>query len=175
MSLFKSVTRKKRRPAYRKYKQYDFDFYGRSLLVQGYERQALRYLADTGLFKPSDILTEEEFGDGLQIRYKYGKRTRKYFPDIFIRSHNIIVEVKSLSTLGLIHNKKRGWSMTCHKAIACHKKGYKFCLLLMTEKGERIFLPKKWARMKKAEVKDYVNVQLKNIKEERQQKPTFKV
>jgi hypothetical protein len=150
------VSKKKRRKQFKKYRQYEFEFHGRNLLVQGYERQALRYLVDQG-FDPDDILTENEFGDTLNLRYQYRKRWRTYFPDIYIRNENIIVEVKSKHTLGLMGRKKRGWSMTCQKAIACHKRGFRFCLLLLNRKGDRIRLPKNWPYMKKQEVIDFIN------------------
>jgi hypothetical protein len=147
----KAVVRRTRKKAvFKKYKQYHYQFYGRQLLVQGYERQGLDYLVAAG-FKPDDILTETEFGDGLRIRYTYRKRVRTYMPDIFIRNENIIVEVKSVVTMGLKGRKKRGWSMNQAKAIACHKRGFKFCVLLMTGSGKRIPLPKNWAYMKKDE------------------------
>jgi len=144
------VKRTRRKAVFKKYKQYHYQFYGRQLLVQGYERQGLDYLVEAG-FKPEDILTEGEFGDALKIRYKYRKRMRTYMPDIFIRGENIIVEVKSVVTMGLKGRKKRGWSMNQAKARACHDRGFKFCILLMTGSGKRIPLPKNWAFMKKEE------------------------
>ena len=150
MGLFGAVTKKKRRRKFKKYRQYDYDFYGRRLTLQGYEAQALEYLVAQG-FKPEDIKCECEFGDGLRIRYKYTGRIRTYMPDIFIARHNIIVEVKSKSTMGLLNNKRRGWSMNQAKAKACHERGYRFCVLLMTDSGKRIPLPKNWPKMKKQE------------------------
>lgn len=142
--------RTRRKKVFKKYKQYHYEFYGRQLLVQGYERQGLDYLVAAG-FNPADILTEGEFGDGLKIRYKYTGKIRTYMPDIFIRGEGIIVEVKSVVTMGLKGRKKRGWSMNQAKAKACHDRGFKFCILLMTGSGKRIPLPKNWAFMKKDE------------------------
>lgn len=142
--------RQRRKKVFKKYKQYPYQFYGRQLLVQGYERQGLDYLVAQG-FDPADVLTENEFGNILNLRYKYGGKWRTYMPDIFIRKHNIICEVKSVVTMGLKGRKKRGWSMNQAKAIACHKRGFKFCILLMTGSGKRIPLPKNWAYMKKDE------------------------
>lgn len=158
-----NANRPKKRKAFKKFKTYEYEFYGRKLTVQGYERQALRFLVDKG-FDPKDILTESEFGDQLKIRYKYGKKVRSYFPDIFIRKENIIVEVKSMSTLGLLNNKKRGFSMTKAKAIACNKRGFRFCLLLLTEDGTRIPLPKNWPFMKKQDIIDFVEANKPPIK-----------
>ena len=141
----------KRRKRQGKYKQYNYVLGNRCLKVQGYEPQALDYLTQQLGISSSDIRTECEFGDALNIRYKYSGKMRTYFPDIFIVSKRAIVEVKSSHTLGLLHNKKRGWSMTCAKAIACHKKGYKFMLLLLDPRGQRVRLPKNWPYMSKAE------------------------
>lgn len=152
-SLFGEVVRKpkRRKPKFTKYKQHDAELGGRKIKVQGYERQALKYLTETLGFSPDDIRCEEEFGDALNIRYRYGGKMRTYYPDIYVVPKRLIVEVKSSHTLGLLHNKKRGWSMTCAKAIVCHKKGYKFMLLLLDKRGNRIRLPKNWPYMKKDE------------------------
>lgn len=141
-------TRKRKKKKFTKYRQYSFVLGNRKVLVQGYERQALRYLLDNG-FDAQDIRCESEIN--FKIRYKYRKKYRDYFPDIYIPSARLIIEVKSIHTFGLRHKKKRGWSMTCAKAIACHKKGYRFVLLLMGSEGNRIKLPKNWAYMSKVE------------------------
>lgn len=152
MGLFGNVAVKKGRKKrkFKKFRQYEYDFHGRKLVLQGYEAQGLEYLVAQG-FDPQDIKTECEFGDALNIRYKYAGKWRSYMPDIFIRNHNIIVEVKSKSTMGLLNQKKRGWSMNQAKAKACHARGYRFCVLLMTDSGKRIPLPKNWPLMKKDE------------------------
>ena len=145
---------KRKRNNYKKFKQYRYRLGNRDIWVQGFEPQALDYLQN--YFDVDDILTEYENRVPI-IRYKYSGKYRDYIPDIFIRRHNIIVEVKSTHTLGLLSNKKRGWSMTCQKAIACHKAGYKFCLLLMDNDGTRLKLPKNWPKMTKKECADWVH------------------
>lgn len=149
LGLFGTQAVKKTRKS-KTFKTYKYTFYGRELVVQGYERQALEYLVEKG-YKPEDILTESEFGNGLNIRYKYGKKMRTYMPDIYIRGANIVVEVKSIATMGLLNNKKRGWSMNRAKAKACLAKRYRFMLLLMRSNGERIPLPVEWYNMSKPE------------------------
>lgn len=143
--------KRKRKKKFSKYRQYDATIGDRNVKVQGYERQALKYLTGVIGFSAEDIRCEEEFGDALKIRYTYGGKLRTYMPDIYVIPERLIVEVKSSHTLGLLHNKKRGWSMTCAKAIACHEKGFKFMLLLLDSRGNRIRLPKNWPRMQKAE------------------------
>lgn len=127
---------------------------GRTLVVQGYEPMAIRYLLANGFAMP-DLRTEKE---GVPvIRYKYGKKFRDYYPDLYSISRRIIFEVKSEHTLGLLSNTKRGFSMTCAKAIACHERGYKFCLLLLTSRGQRLYLPKRWPYMKKQDLINEIN------------------
>lgn len=148
----KKTGRRSRKRVYKKYKQYQHTVGDRNVVVQGYEPQALDYLTSELGIAPSDIRCETEFGNALDIRYKYRGKMRTYYPDIYVISHRLIVEVKSTHTLGLHGNKQRGWSMTRAKAIACHKKGYKFMLLLMDRQGNRLRMPKNWAYMTKEEL-----------------------
>lgn len=148
----KRIGKKRRGRQFKKYKQYAHTVGDREVLVQGYEPQALDYLTNELDILPSDIRCEAEFGDSLDIRYKYRGKMRTYYPDIYVISKRLIVEVKSTHTLGLHGNKQRGWSMTRAKAIACHEKGYKFMLLLMDRRGNRLRMPKNWAYMKKEEL-----------------------
>jgi len=143
---------KRRRRKTKKFRQYETTIGDRHVKVQGYEPQAIRYLTDELGLEASDIRCEEEFGNALNIRYKYRKKMRTYYPDLFVISKRLVVEVKSTHTLGLHGNKQRGWSMTCAKAIACHKKGFRFMLLLMDKKGNRLRMPKNWPYMKKEEL-----------------------
>ena len=147
MGLFKDYKPvRKRKTTFKKFKQHRYVLNEREVFVQGFEPQALDYLKQH--FPEEDILVEFE-GNVPTFRYKYSGKFREYIPDIFIRNANIVVEVKSTHTLGLFHNKKRGWSMTCAKAKACHERGFKFVLLLMEANGNRLKLPKNWPSMKK--------------------------
>ena len=152
--MLSGTVKKKRRKGkrYTKYRQYDAKVGDRQVKVQGYEPQAIEYLTTELGISPDDIRCEEEFGNGLDIRYKYRGKMRTYFPDIYVISKRLIVEVKSVHTLGLNHNKQRGFSMTKAKAIACHEKGYKFMLLLLDKKGRRLRMPKNWPYMKKEQL-----------------------
>lgn len=148
----------KKKPANTTYKQYSYIFHGRKLVVQGYERQALEYLVSIG-HKPEDLRSECEFGDGLRIRYKYRGEVRKYLPDIYHLPSRTVYEVKSMETMGLNNEKRRGWSMNRAKAKACLAKGFKFDVLLMTRNGKRIPLPDKWYNMTKQECLDKMNLE----------------
>jgi len=67
---------------------------GRRVKVQGYEPQCLDYLINVEKINENDILTQFENGCP-----KIKHTNRLYHPDIFIKSQNRIIEVKSLGTL----------------------------------------------------------------------------
>ncbi len=137
-----------------KYRTYPYVFHGRNLTLQGYEKYALEYLVKEMKIKPADIICEceNDFSKTLNIRYKYGGEMHTYIPDAYIVSKRTVIEVKSVHTLGLESNKKRGWSMNRAKAKATKAKGYSIILLLMQDDGSRIPMPKGWYDMKKDEV-----------------------
>ncbi len=147
-----------------KFKQHKHIFYGRELTLQGYEAMALRHLVEVMGVKPKDIVTEceNDFAKTLGIRYKYNGEWRTYLPDAYVISKRTIIECKSVHTLGLLGNKKRGWSMTCAKARAAREKGYDVILLLMRDDGSRIKMPKGWYDMKKAQVVEALSAELFN-------------
>lgn len=137
-----------------KYKTHRFNFHGRQLTLQGYERMALLYLTEKMGISPDDIVCEceNDFGKTLNIRYKYKGEMRTYLPDMYVKSKRTVVEVKSPYTLGLLGNTRRGWSMTCAKAVAVKAKGYNIILMLMLDNGTRVQMPKGWYEMKKKDV-----------------------
>lgn len=137
-----------------KFRQFKYNFHGRELTLQGYEHHALEYLTRELKIKPADIICEceNDFEKTLNIRYKHDGKWRHYLPDAYIRSKRTVIEVKSVHTLGLESQKKRGWTMTCAKARATKEKGYGIILLLMQDDGSRIPMPQGWYTMKKADV-----------------------
>lgn len=118
----------------------DLRFGRRSVKVQGYEDDALRYLLRCGV-NPSKLAVSKEEGVP-NIAYTWQKRERMYWPDFYHVEKNIIVEVKSLFTLLSVDFKK-----TCAKAKACLDQGYRFKLLLVIRdsKAVRVLtLPASW-------------------------------
>jgi len=134
-------------------KEYERD--GVLFRVQGYEYQAICWILDNKpRVKAGDILTESSSRIPV-IRYKFGRRYRNYYPDLFIPKYNRIVEVKSNYTLGLSTFSRRSqkmWRQNQAKAKSALASGYRFTLLLMTESGSRFVLPKNWHNMKKEDV-----------------------
>jgi Marseillevirus homing endonuclease len=68
---------------------------GKDVFVQGYEPFALQDLLKTG-FKENDICTGRK--NIPTIKYKFEGVKRVYYPDIYIKSKDLIIEVKSLWT-----------------------------------------------------------------------------
>lgn len=74
----------------KKWKMYKFNN-GKEVKVQGYEHLALSLLENKYKLKQNDIITQFDN----QIYYTFIKKYHKYFPDIYIKSLNKIIEVKS--------------------------------------------------------------------------------
>jgi hypothetical protein len=117
--------------------------------LQGYEPQALAWLLENKQLKLSDIQLETS-GCVPVIPYKTGRRKRNYYPDMFIKRLNTIVEVKSSYTLGLLSGKH--WRRNQLKAKACLALNYKFLLLLMDRNGKRWWLPENWYNLSRKKV-----------------------
>jgi len=122
----------------------------RKVNVRGYEAIALKWLVRNKKVKPSEIQTHNEKTVPNFLYHHRGRRT--YFPDFYIPKTNCIVEVKSLSTVGILGNffnlKPRTlFSLTQAKAKAVLNAGYRFRLLIMGSDGNRIPTPKGWLRM----------------------------
>jgi len=96
----------------------------------------------------------------LRFRYTYNKIRSSYYPDFYVPSEKLVVEVKSLATLGLLPDKLHPFGTNLFrrmkaKAKQVKKQGYKFRLYLM-EGNRRIKLPTKWYAMSKQQVLAYI-------------------
>jgi hypothetical protein len=98
-----------------KFKDYIFES-GNISKIQGYEHIALDELIQ--IYKESEIKTARI--DMPFINYYFDKKTRRYYPDIFIESENKLIEVKSDYTY------KKELIKNIHKALAARKLGYSF-------------------------------------------------
>jgi predicted nucleic acid-binding Zn-ribbon protein len=115
--------------------------------VRGYEPQALKWLTKTR-FKAKQI----QVSDIPWITYSYSGRKRKYYPDFFVADEALIIEVKSMSSMGLSSNfyklSSRELLATLKaKRRACIKQGFNFELMLMAPDGARIALPDNWYQL----------------------------
>lgn len=113
--------------------------------VQGYEERALRWIISNRDVLATEILSGYDGRDTPPIiEYLWRGKMRKYFPDFYIPKLNLVVEVKSSYTLlgepsYLISNKR--------KAKACKRAGYRYALMVMDARGDRIPLPKDWVTL----------------------------
>jgi hypothetical protein len=114
-------------------KSYKFKSYilpsGKEIKVQGYEPFALNFLLKH--HDESDIITDRKFTPKFWYITNDGKN-RIYYPDMYIKSSNTVIETKSL------------WTNTLHQVVDELKKqsvlngGYNFRKLIFGKKGEII-------------------------------------
>jgi hypothetical protein len=69
---------------------------GKIIKIQGYEPYALDKLFEDGF---NEFEIETKVGNMPKIEYELNGKTKRYFPDIFNRRHNLFIEVKSLYTI----------------------------------------------------------------------------
>jgi hypothetical protein len=111
-----------------KYKIYEFNS-GRKILYQGDEGIALdQWILKK--FEEDDIINDIKFMYDLDITYPDDVtiKERIYIPDFYIKSENLIIEVKSL------YFYKKLLSNIHLKALYTIKKGFNFILLINTSK-----------------------------------------
>jgi hypothetical protein len=89
---------------------------GKTIQVQGYEPLVIQELLDSGTSE-ADILTGI---DCPSFFYEFKGKLRRYYPDIFIKSKNLIIEVKSVYTY------QKTLAMNHAKAQAVKQAGYNF-------------------------------------------------
>ena len=75
-----------------KFKKY-ISLSGKIYECRGYESYILKYLLDAGI-DDSDLFCG--INNVPVISYEYNGKNRKYFPDIFIKSKNMLIDVKSI-------------------------------------------------------------------------------
>lgn len=108
----------------KKFKEYKMPS-GEIRKVQGYEPFALDELVK--IYEESDIITDRK--DIPRISYKIEDKQKYYFPDIYIKSQNKIIEIKST------------WTYACkednndEKAKATKLKGYNYEVWIYDGKG----------------------------------------
>jgi hypothetical protein len=110
----------------KKYKEYVMPS-GNKIKVQGYEPFALDELVK--IYEESDIITQRK--DIPRIKYNINEKQKYYFPDIYIKSINTIIEVKST------------WTYKCkedniqEKANATKLAGYNYEIWIYDDKGNK--------------------------------------
>jgi hypothetical protein len=100
---------------------------------QGYENFMLDYMYS--IFEQDDVVNR--LGEVPRIPYVYGNTNRYYFPDAYVKSLNLIIEVKSLYTLGTKANPKE-LDKNREKFRAVIDQGYNFLLVVYDSKGNLV-------------------------------------
>ena len=101
---------------------------GKEILIQGYENYALDILLSK--YDEDEILTQKT--DMPVIKYYLGKKTKRYFPDIYIPHENKIIEVKSIWTY------RRNLVKNNIKALSTRSLGFEYETWVFNEKGQII-------------------------------------
>lgn len=107
----------------KKWKNYTYPS-GNIIKIQGYENKVIDDLLKMG-YKENDIITKSADIRKLigTIKYTYNGKTHLYFPDIYLKSDNRIIEVKSMYIFKL--HKERNLA----KRKACLARNLKFNFL----------------------------------------------
>lgn len=103
---------------------------GKSVSYQGYENIALNELLT--LYKEENIENDRKYIPN--IKYKLNNKQHYYYPDIYIKSENLIIEVKSTWTY------KNDLIKNINKALAVRKAGYKFEFWIYNNKKYKIII-----------------------------------
>ena len=113
-----------------RYKFKAVDIHGRRFShLQGYEPQGIKYLIE------NDGIPVEEIQSGRKvpkIRYKFQGKNKMYFPDMYINSKNLLVEVKCKYTYENMLELNKA------KRDAAINTGYNFKTIIFTNNGKDI-------------------------------------
>lgn len=97
---------------------------GRKIIYQGYELVAIKVLLEN--YEEDDIITDRY--QIPEIWYEFNSELRRYFPDIYIQSQNLIIEVKSIFTF------EQEETSNLLKRQACLNLGYNFKFWICSSK-----------------------------------------
>ena len=109
----------------KKYK--DIEVEGRTLRLQGYEGQALKWLLEERGIPISSIVASLDDKNLLRVSYMKEGKPSVYYPDFLINEADIY-EVKSTFTL---YANVRIYKELVSKALSCLNQGFSFTLLLV--------------------------------------------
>jgi hypothetical protein len=98
---------------------------GKNVKVQGYEPQCLDYLLNVENILEDDIHIDHN----IKVKYIRGNKEHYYYPDIYVKSQNRIIEVKSEYT----YNKDT--TIINIKLQACRNLGFTTSIYIIDTKG----------------------------------------
>ena len=125
--IFEKCQKAQQQAAY-KYKDYVSPS-GKSYKVQGYEGPVINYLLQAGV--QENDLTNIRFEVPI-VPYSFDKKERIYFPDIYIKSKRMLVEVKSTYTY------KSDLEKNLAKQKAAKKLGYHHIIVVLDAANDSI-------------------------------------
>lgn len=124
---------------------------------QGYEHQAMKWLIQKGLVTLKDLTIGR--GSVPTISYEFRNKRRTHYPDIFIAKQNRLIEVKGLNTMGLTNHAwfEDAFEQLKAKRVGAIEAGFKYTVMLMDRKGNRLRLPNKWYTMSRLAVARFLS------------------
>lgn len=123
-------TQEKIRKSGRTWKEYTLPS-GQVVKYQGYENLAFDDLLLEMCYNEDDVDIHCHDLANVQFMYYYDEMYRRYFPDIFLRNDNMIIEVKSRYTFQMEYEKNLA------KAKCCTSMGYDFEFWIYDEKRNK--------------------------------------
>lgn len=126
---------------------------GKEFEYRGYEATALRFLIEEKGVRVDDVVVGNKVPKiPLRFKARSGYIAKQHWPDIFVKSRNLIVEVKSTATFGLtaFHGDSDDRiRLIQHKSICAKRLGYDYRVMLFTGKNgrSRLPLPRNWDSM----------------------------
>lgn len=107
--------------------------------LQGYEPAAIEWIIANKGLSAKDLVSAAE-GTPV-IRYSCAGNEHKHFPDFFVPSRNLLIEVKSEYTF------RKALDKNAAKCRAAKAQGYRYVMLVLGRDGSRLRLPNGWQTM----------------------------
>lgn len=98
---------------------------GKIIKLRGYEPNYLDYVFNNNIYKEDEIDYAPK-----RIKYYYNNKLHHYYPDFYIKKHNLIIEIKSSWIL-----KKQGSIKNKAKEIGALSLGFNYKLILDNQFG----------------------------------------
>jgi hypothetical protein len=118
---------------------------GKTFYLQGYEEIGIKWILNNTSIKVKDI---EAHGQGKTPTIKFNKGKNWHIPDLYIKNINLLVEVKSTATMGLVKSRYgdngKLFNKLVEKRKAAVKAGYRYKVIVFDGNQRYIKLPSKW-------------------------------
>lgn len=97
--------------------------------LQGYEPQGIQYLVEKRNINVDDIMSGRKVP---KIHYKFENKNKTYFPDLYVKNKNLLVEVKCKYTY------ENQLELNLSKREAALKNGYNYITIIFDNNGRDI-------------------------------------